>query len=371
MMADIEKETVDFQPTYDDSSDEPTVLPTVFPNLLVNGAAGHRGGHGHQHPAPQPGRGGGRPHLPAREPGPDPRRAPGRRDRAHPRARLPDRRLHLRPGRDPPGLPHRPRLDRHARAGRDRDRARATASRSSSPRSPTRSTRRGSSRRSPSSCSEKRIEGISDIRDESDREGMRIVIDLKKGEPAQVILNNLYKHTQLQDTFGIIMLAIVDQRPRVLNLLEACELFLDFRREVVRRRTAFELRKAEARAHILEGLRHRPRPPRRGDRADPRVQDARPRRATGLIAPLRPHRDPGRRDPRDAAPAPHRPRAPEDRRRARGAADPDRRPQGHPGLAAARRRRSWSTSSRRSARSTATRAAPRSWTRWTRSRSRT
>ena len=82
---------------------------------------------------------------------------------------------------------------------------------------------------------------------------MRIVLDVKKGEPGQVILNNLYKHTQLQDTFGIIMLAIVDQRPRVLNLLEVCELFLDFRREVVRRRTAFELRKAEARAHILEG----------------------------------------------------------------------------------------------------------------------
>ena len=83
---------------------------------------------------------------------------------------------------------------------------------------------------------------------------MRIVLDVKKGEPSQIILNNLYKHTQLQDTFGVIFLAIVDQRPRVLNLLEASELFIDFRREVVRRRTLFELRKAEARAHILEGL---------------------------------------------------------------------------------------------------------------------
>ena len=91
------------------------------------------------------------------------------------------------------------------------------------------------------------------MRDESDRQGMRIVVDVKKGEPAQVILNNLYKHTPLQDTFGVIFLAIVDQRPRVLTLLDACELFIDFRREVVRRRTAFELRKAEARAHILEG----------------------------------------------------------------------------------------------------------------------
>jgi DNA gyrase subunit A len=83
---------------------------------------------------------------------------------------------------------------------------------------------------------------------------MRIVVDVKRGEPAQVVLNNLYKHTPLQDTFGTIFLAIVDQRPRVLNLLEACELFLDFRRDVVRRRAAYELRKAEARAHVLEGF---------------------------------------------------------------------------------------------------------------------
>jgi DNA gyrase subunit A len=100
---------------------------------------------------------------------------------------------------------------------------------------------------------EKRIEGISDVRDESDRSGMRIVVDIRKGEPSQIILNNLYKHTQLQDTFGIIMLAIVDQRPRVLNLYEVCQLFIDFRRQVVRRRTVFELRKAEQQAHILEG----------------------------------------------------------------------------------------------------------------------
>ncbi len=101
---------------------------------------------------------------------------------------------------------------------------------------------------------DERVRGIADVRDESDRQGMRIVVDVKKGEPAQVVLNNLYKHTQLQDTFGVIFLAIVDQRPRVLNILEACELFIDFRRDVVRRRTAFELRKAEARAHVLEGF---------------------------------------------------------------------------------------------------------------------
>ena len=102
---------------------------------------------------------------------------------------------------------------------------------------------------------DKVIEGISDIRDESDRDGMRVVIELKRGEVGEVVLNNLYKHTQLQQTFGIIMLAIVGGRPRVLNLLEVIEEFVEFRREVVRRRIEFELRKAEARAHILEGLR--------------------------------------------------------------------------------------------------------------------
>jgi DNA gyrase subunit A len=101
---------------------------------------------------------------------------------------------------------------------------------------------------------EKTIEGISDLRDESDRDGMRIVIELKRGEIPDVVLNNLYKHTPLQTTFGIIMLAIAGGRPKVMPLLEILEHFDEFRREVVRRRTEFELRKAEARAHILEGL---------------------------------------------------------------------------------------------------------------------
>jgi len=101
---------------------------------------------------------------------------------------------------------------------------------------------------------EKTIEGISDLRDESDREGMRIVVELKRGEVPEVILNNLYKHTPLQSSFGIIMLAIVGGRPKVLNLLQLVESFVEFRREVVRRRTEFELKKAEARYHILEGL---------------------------------------------------------------------------------------------------------------------
>ena len=110
---------------------------------------------------------------------------------------------------------------------------------------------------------EKVVEGISDLRDESDRDGMRIVMELRRGEMADVVLNNLYKHTQLQTSFGIIMLAIVGGRPKVLPVLDIVEHFIEFRREVVRRRTEFELRKAEARAHILEGPEDRARSPRR------------------------------------------------------------------------------------------------------------
>ncbi|MGO9611612.1 MAG: DNA gyrase subunit A [Dissulfurispiraceae bacterium] len=101
---------------------------------------------------------------------------------------------------------------------------------------------------------EKRIEGVSDIRDESDRDGIRIVLELKRGEVHQVILNNLYKHTQMESTFGIIMLSIVNGKPEILNLKAMLDHFLKHRRAVVLRRTAFELRKAEEKAHILEGL---------------------------------------------------------------------------------------------------------------------
>ena len=101
---------------------------------------------------------------------------------------------------------------------------------------------------------EKRVEGISELRDESDKSGMRVYIELKRGESAEVVLNNLYKHTQLQDTFGINMVAIVDGQPRLLNLKQMIDAFLRHRREVVTRRTLFELRKARERGHILEGL---------------------------------------------------------------------------------------------------------------------
>jgi len=101
---------------------------------------------------------------------------------------------------------------------------------------------------------EKRLEGISEIRDESDKSGMRAVIELKRGENADVILNKLYKDTQLQDSFGINMVAIIDGQPKLLNLKQVIDAFLRHRREVVTRRTIFELRKARERGHILEGL---------------------------------------------------------------------------------------------------------------------
>lgn len=101
---------------------------------------------------------------------------------------------------------------------------------------------------------DRKIEGISDLRDESDRDGMRIVVELKRGEIASIILNQLYKHTQMQSSFGVIMLALVNNQPQVLNLKQMLQHFLDFRREVIIRRTRYELRQAEARAHILEGL---------------------------------------------------------------------------------------------------------------------
>jgi DNA gyrase subunit A len=252
MMEDIDRETVDYQPTYDDSSVEPTVLPTVLPNLLVNGAAGIAVGMATNIP----------PHnlgevvdgltfllesqdltpderlegLIARIPGPD-----------FPTAGFVMGRDGIqqayRTGRG--SIVMRARSEIEPRKG-DRESIVITEI-------PYQVNKARLIEKIAELAREERIKGIQDIRDESDRRGMRIVVDVKRGEPAQVILNNLYKHTPLQDTFGAIFLAIVDQRPRVLNLLEACELFLEFRRDVVRRRAAFELRKAEARAHVLEG----------------------------------------------------------------------------------------------------------------------
>ena len=252
MMEDIEKDTVDYQPTYDDSSTEPTVLPTVLPNLLVNGAAGIAVGMATNIP----------PHnlvevvealtflLESRDLTPD-----ERLEGVIARVKGPDFptagfimgkdgiQSAYRTGRG--SIVMRAKAEIEARKG---DQESIVISEI-----PYQVNKARLIEKIAELAREERIRGIKDVRDESDRHGMRIVVDVKKGEPAQVILNNLYKHTPLQDSFGTIFLAIVDQRPRVLNLLEACELFIDFRRDVVRRRTAFELRKAEARAHVLEG----------------------------------------------------------------------------------------------------------------------
>jgi DNA gyrase subunit A len=253
MMADIEKETVDFQPTYDNSSVEPTVLPTVLPNLLVNGAEGIAVGMATKIPPQNLGevvKG-----LTFLLDSPD---------------LTPDERLEgLLERITGPDFPTagfilgRSGIRQAYRTGRGSVIMRARAEievRKGNKESiviteiPFQVNKARLIEKIAELVREDRIKGIADIRDESDRQGMRIVLDVKRDEPSQVILNNLYKHTPLQDTFGIIFLAIVDQRPRILNLLEACELFIDFRREVVRRRTTHELRKAEERAHILEGF---------------------------------------------------------------------------------------------------------------------
>ena len=272
LMADLDKETVDFVPNYDETTEEPTVLPAPFPNLLVNGsvgiavgmatnipphnlgevveaviwlaeqqqrerAAGHRGEEG----------------------------AEGDEGRITADAKL-RAVLKLVPGPDFPTaglIVGRAGIVQAYRTGRGSItvRARAVVEESPAGRSaiivteiPYQVNKAKLLEKIAELARDKTIEGISDLRDESDRQGLRIVIELKRGEVGDVVLNNLYKHTQLQTTFGVIMLAIVGGRPVVLPLVDVLEHFIDFRREVVRRRTEYELRKAEARAHILEGL---------------------------------------------------------------------------------------------------------------------
>jgi DNA gyrase subunit A len=252
MMEDIDKETVDFQPTYDDSSVEPAVLPTALPNLLVNGAAGIAVGMATNIP----------PHnlgevvdgltflLESPDLTPD-ERLEGVIARIHgpdfPTAGFIMGREGIlqayRTGRG--SVVMRARAEIEVRKN-DRESIVVTEI-------PYQVNKARLIEKIADLAREDRVRGIADVRDESDRQGMRIVVDVKRGEPAQVVLNNLYKHTPLQDSFGVIFLAIVDQRPRVLTLLDACELFVDFRRDVVRRRSAHELRRAEARAHVLEG----------------------------------------------------------------------------------------------------------------------
>ena len=254
LMADLDKETVDFVPNYDETTDEPSVLPAPWPNLLVNGSAGIAVGMATNVP----------PHNlrevidgivwvleHAAEP-------PEVKQRA-----LAD----FVPGPDfPTGgfIVGRAGIAQAYRAGRGSITLRARTSIEVGRKSektaivvteiPYQLNKTKLLEKIAELARGKVVEGIADLRDESDRDGMRIVIELRRGEVPEVVLNNLYKHTPLQTSFGIIMLAIVAGRPRVLPLLEMVEQFAEFRRGVVRRRTEFELRKAEARAHVLEGL---------------------------------------------------------------------------------------------------------------------
>jgi DNA gyrase subunit A len=265
MMTDLDKETVDFTPNYDETTEEPTVLPTPFPNLLVNGSAGIAVGMATNVP----------PHN-LRE---VVDACIWLVENSHLRSASPDEPvlttaeklrnlIRLVPGPDLPTGGYI--VGRHGAiqaymTGRGSILMRAKSEIETNKKGdrqaivvneiPYQVNKARVIERIADLVREKVIEGISDLRDESDRDGMRIVIELKRGEMPEVVLNNLYKHTQLQVSFGIIMLAIVGGRPKVMTLLELIETFVDFRREVVRRRTEFELRKAEARYHILEGLR--------------------------------------------------------------------------------------------------------------------
>ena len=258
LMGDLEKETVDHVPNFDETTEEPTVLPAPYPNLLVNGSSGIAVGMATNVP----------PHN-MREvidaaiwtiesaQGDEPPTLPEKQRRL----------LELVPGPDfPTGgyIVGRLGIRQAYLTGRGAVVMRAKSEIEVSKKGdrlsivideiPYQVNKARLIERIADLVREKTIEGISDIRDESDRDGMRIVIDLKRGEIGDVVLNNLYKHTALQSSFGIIMLAIVGGQPKVLSLIELIDNFVKFRREVVRRRTEFELRKAEARRHILEGL---------------------------------------------------------------------------------------------------------------------
>ncbi len=250
LTADIDKETVDFEPNYDGKELEPSVLPTRIPNLLINGSAGIAVGMATNVP----------PHnlrevvrgcLALLE---------------NPAISIDDL-IELIPAPDFPtaGLIYGVMGVREGyKTGRGRVVMRARTHFEDIGRGdrqalivdeiPYQVNKKSLIEKIAELVNEKKIEGISDIRDESDKSGMRIVIELKRGEVGEVILNNLYKQTQLQDTFGMNMVALVDGQPRLLNLKQALECFLSHRREVVTRRTVFELRKARERGHILEGL---------------------------------------------------------------------------------------------------------------------
>jgi DNA gyrase subunit A len=250
MLVDIDRETVNFAPTYDESSEEPVVLPARIPNLLVNGAGGIAVGYATNIPTHNLGEVTkglmtllDRPESTIQElmeyiPGPDFPTAgfiygtQGIKDAYETGRGL---------------LTVRAKVDIEVDERTDRGRVIVSEL-------PYQVNKAKLIEKIADLIHEKRLEGISDLRDESDRDGLRIVIELKRNENPTVILNQLYKHTNMQTTFGVIMLALVQNRPMVLNLKQILEAFIEHRKEVVVRRTAYDLRKAEERAHILEGL---------------------------------------------------------------------------------------------------------------------
>ncbi len=249
MLEDIDRETVDFTPNYDGSENEPSVLPARIPNLLVNGSAGIAVGMATNIP----------PHnltetinaciamidnpdIDLREliehlPGPD-----------FPTAGI----INGAAGIHQAYKTGRGRIYVRARTEvetDDKGRERIIVTEL-----PYQVNKARLLEKIAELVKDKKIEGITGLRDESDKDGMRMVIELRRGEVSEVVLNNLFQHTQMQNVFGINMVALVDGQPRTLNLRQALELFLRHRREVVTRRTLFDLRKARDRAHILEGL---------------------------------------------------------------------------------------------------------------------
>ena len=251
MLADIDKETVDFGPNYDESRQEPLVLPTKVPNLLINGAGGIAVGYATNIPT----------HnigevidgvllllenpdvtvaqLMKKIPGPD-----------FPTAGF----IYGMSGIKEAYETGRGLLTLRAKVVVESD-ERTERERLIVTEIPYQVNKAKLIEKIAELIQDDRLKGISDLRDESsDREGVRVVIDLKRNEIPLVVLNNLYKHTQLETTFGVIMLALVNNRPEVLNLKQILHHFIEHRREVVVRRTSYELRKAEERAHILEGL---------------------------------------------------------------------------------------------------------------------
>ena len=250
LLADIDKETVDFVANYDDSEHEPFVLPARIPNLLLNGAAGIAVGMATNIP---------------------PHNLNELIDGCLALLRNPSLSsldlMEFIPGPDFPtgGFICGTAAIKEAYAtGRGVLQVRASAEIETHPKTgrdtiivdaiPYQVNKARLIERIAELVNEKKIEGISDLRDESDRNGMRIVIELKRDAVSQVVLNQLFKMTAMQDSFGVNLLAIVEGQPKLLNLREALRVFLDHRREVITRRTIYDLRKAEERLHILEGL---------------------------------------------------------------------------------------------------------------------